>query len=145
MNRALFLDRDGVINVDKGYVHKIEDFQFKPEIFETCRRAKADRYMLIVITNQSGIARGYFTLEQYNTLTDWMKERFEDEACPLDGVYMCPDVHPSSMRKPAPGMILQAAIDHGIDLHRSILMGDKKTDIAAGRSAGVGTCVYRRK
>lgn len=138
MRAALFLDRDGVINVDKGYVHKIEDWQWMPGIFDIGRQAARAGHLIIVITNQSGIGRGYFTTEQFVMLTDWMKERFEDEACPIHDVYMCPDAQPSPMRKPEPGMILQAAKDHKIDLPRSLMVGDRRTDFLAARAAGVG-------
>jgi len=141
MKPALFLDRDGVINVDRGYVHKIEDWQWMPGIFDIGRQAARSGHLIIVITNQSGIGRGYFTTEQFISLTDWMMERFEDEACPIHDLYMCPHASPSPMRKPSPGMILRAAREHGIDLARSTLVGDRDTDIEAGRAAGVGTLI----
>lgn len=144
---ALFLDRDGVINVDRGYVHRIEDFEFIDGIFELCRCAKALGYKLVVATNQAGIGRGLYTEEQFHALTDWMKARFAEEGAALDGVYFCP-THPtagigafrveSTFRKPGPGMLLQAARELDIQLAKSMMLGDKTSDRAAARNAGVG-------
>lgn len=144
--KALFLDRDGVINIDKGYVHKIADCEFMPGIFDLCRLARAKGYLLIVITNQSGIARGYYAEKDFQTLMDWMREEFSRQNCPLDAVYHCP-FHEKGIgeyrraspdRKPEPGMILKAAAQYGLDLSRSMLIGDKQSDIEAGERAGVG-------
>ena len=144
---ALFLDRDGVINVDHAYVHRIEDFEFIPGIFELCRRAKALGYLLVVVTNQAGIGRGLYSEAQFHALTNWMKARFADEGAALDGVYFCP-THPtagmgdyrveSAHRKPGPGMLLQAARELDIDLARSAIVGDKMSDMRAGAAAGLG-------
>ena len=146
-NPALFLDRDGVINVDHGYVYRPEDFEFIDGVFELCRTARGLGYLLIVITNQAGIGRGYYSEADYHLLTDWMRNIFSREGITVDGIYFCP-YHPehgvgeyktdSGCRKPAPGMLLQAAIEHHIDLGRSVLIGDKESDIQAGIAAGVG-------
>lgn len=143
---ALFLDRDGVINVDHAYVHRIEDFEFIPGIFELCRAARAAGHKLVVVTNQAGIARGLYSEDQFHALTAWMKQRFADEGAPLDGVYFCP-THPtagighyrveSTFRKPGPGMLLQAARELAIDLPRSAIVGDKVSDMQAGAAAGL--------
>lgn len=145
--RALFLDRDGVINVDHAYVSKKDDFEFIDGIFQLCREAKRRDYMLIVITNQAGIARGYYSERDFLFLTNWMKDIFLAEGCELDAVYYSP-YHPnygigeykrqSDCRKPQPGMILRAASEFHVDLGRSVLIGDKDTDIKAGINAGVG-------
>ncbi len=147
---ALFLDRDGVINVDDGYVHEIASFRFLDGIFALCRGAKAAGLAICVVTNQAGIGRGYYTEQDFHDLTDWMLSRFAAEGVGIDGVYFCP-FHPthgigryraeSPDRKPAPGMILRAAVDHNLDLTRSILIGDKDSDIAAAKNAGIGTTV----
>jgi D-glycero-D-manno-heptose 1,7-bisphosphate phosphatase len=147
---ALFLDRDGVINVDHGYVHRVEYFEFIDGIFELCRAARASGCKLVVVTNQAGIARGLYSEAQFHTLTAWMKQRFAEEGAPLDGVYFCP-THPSagigkyrvdsSFRKPGPGMLLQAARELDIDLARSIIVGDKASDMAAGAAAGLARLV----
>jgi D-glycero-D-manno-heptose 1,7-bisphosphate phosphatase len=144
---ALFLDRDGVINQDHHYVIKKEDFEFIEGIFEVCRHAKQLGYLLIVVTNQAGIGRGYYTEQDFLQLMDWMCRVFRDQNAPIDKIYYCPS-HPeagigpyktdSPFRKPAPGMILQAAQEYSIDLSRSVLIGDKESDILAGTAAGVG-------
>lgn len=148
--RALFLDRDGVINIDKGYVHRISDFIFTDGIFELCRVARDLDYLTVVVTNQSGIARGFFSEADYQNLTRWMRERFTAEGVALSGVYHCP-YHPeatveeyrraSGWRKPAPGMLLQAAADLALDLGRSVMIGDKEDDVAAARAAGLAAAI----
>jgi D-glycero-D-manno-heptose 1,7-bisphosphate phosphatase len=148
--RALFLDRDGVINVDHGYVHRSEDFEFIDGIFDLCRYAHAQGWLLVVVTNQAGIARGLYTESDFHELTRWMLARFATEGAPITAVYYCP-THPtvgegtyrreSFRRKPNPGMLLEAAQEHGIDLQASVLVGDKDSDMQAGVSAGVGTCI----
>lgn len=147
---ALFLDRDGVINVEKNYVHRIEDFEFLDGIFDLCRAAAERNMPIVVVTNQAGIGRGYYSEAQFLTLTDWMQARFEEERAPVAAVYCCP-YHPehglgayrkeSFDRKPNPGMLLRARDELGLDLGRSILIGDKSSDIAAAKAAGVGLTV----
>lgn len=147
---AVFLDRDGVINREHGYVHKVDKFHFIDGIFDVCREMSRAGYRLIVITNQAGIARGYYTEDDFHHLTNWMLGMFRQQDIEIDGVYYCPH-HPAhgvgnyrrdcDCRKPAPGMILRAGQEHSLDLQRSILIGDKLTDIEAGRAAGVGCCI----
>lgn len=147
MRRALFLDRDGVINVDHGYVHTPEKFEFVDGIFELCRAARQFGYLLVVVTNQAGIGRGYYGEDDFHCLSGWMCEQFRMRGADIAKVYFCPD-HPehgigryrreSPMRKPNPGMILAAAADFDLDLASSLLVGDKISDIDAGRAAGVG-------
>lgn len=144
---ALFLDRDGVINVDRAYVHKREDFEFIDGIFDLCRQARAFGYLIIVVTNQAGVGRGYYTEQDFAELTAWMCDIFSKEKASIDKVYFCP-THPESaieqyrtasdFRKPGPGMILLAAKEFNISLHDSILVGDKFSDVEAGLAAGVG-------
>lgn len=148
MRPALFLDRDGVINVERVYVHRIADFEWQPGIFELARWAVTEGRALVVVTNQSGIGRGLYTEQDFQTLTTHMRERFKCEGAPLDAVYHCPfhpeaklpeyrsDDHP--WRKPRPGMILAAARGLHLDLAQSILIGDRAGDIAAAHAAGVG-------
>ena len=143
---ALFLDRDGVINVDYGYVYRREEFDFIDGIFEVARHARKKRYKLVVVTNQSGIARGFYTERDFHYLTDWMCEQFLAANAPIDKVYYSP-YHPTEglgqylkndySRKPNPGMLLQAQSEFSIDLSRSILIGNKMSDIQAGNAAGV--------
>lgn len=147
MQPALFLDRDGVLNIDHGYVGRIEDFDVIDGVFDALRIALARGYALIVTTNQSGIARGYFSPEQYLELERQMRVLFAQEGVEFLDIYHCPH-HPDGVvpelsiecncRKPAPGMFLRAAREHGIDMARSIMVGDKESDLAAARAAGVG-------
>jgi D-glycero-D-manno-heptose 1,7-bisphosphate phosphatase len=144
---ALFLDRDGVINVDHAHVYRPDQFEFVPGIFELAR-FWADELgrPIIVVTNQSGIGRGYFDERTYADLTQWMCGRFADEGAAIARVYHCP-YHPVDgigefrrdhpWRKPNPGMILQAASDLALDLARSAIVGDKMSDMEAGASAGI--------
>jgi D-glycero-D-manno-heptose 1,7-bisphosphate phosphatase len=151
-NRALFLDRDGVINHDSGYTSTAENFRFIDGIFDLCRAAKQAGYLLIVVTNQAGIGRGYYSEQDFYTLTEWMRQRFDEEGAPLTDVFHCP-FHPehgvgyykqdSLDRKPHPGMLLQAAEKYRIDMAHSIMIGDKDTDMQAASKAGVGVrCHY---
>lgn len=147
-DKALLLDRDGVINLNHGYVHKLENFDFIDGIFDVARYAYEQKYRLVIVTNQAGIGRGYYTEEQFLQLTDWMCLEFLKVGAPIDKVYFSP-YHPTAgigkyskddfSRKPHPGMILQAQKDLSIDLARSVLIGDKVSDIQAGNAAGVQT------
>ena len=141
MQKALFLDRDGVINVEKEYLYKIEDFEFIDGIFELCHYFSKLGYKIIVVTNQSGIARGYYTTENFDTLSRWMSNEFYKRDILIDAIYYCPH-HPEitgecSCRKPKPGMLLDAQKDFNIDLKNSIIIGDKERDIEAGLNAGL--------
>lgn len=146
--RALFLDRDGIINRDLGYVHRPADFIFQPGIFALCRGARARGFGLVVVTNQAGIGRGFYTEAQFHDLTRWMLGMFRAEGVSFLGVEFCPD-HPvhgigayrreNPRRKPGPGMILDACAAHGIDPARSAMLGDRASDMQAALAAGVGT------
>ncbi len=141
MNKALFLDRDGVINKEKNYLYKIEDFEFIDGVFETCKYFQEKGYLIIIITNQAGIARGKYTEDDYEILTNWMIKEFEKNDIQISKVYHCPH-HPDfsgecECRKPNPGMILEAKRDFDIDLSQSILVGDKNSDIEAGIKGGI--------
>lgn len=137
MNKALFLDRDGIINVDRHYVHTAEEFIFVPGIFELCHRAIDLGYKIIVITNQSGIERGYFTEEEFLKLTRWMEDRFLSRGVTISKVYYCPSLSGND-RKPNPGMFLKARDEFRLDLTASRSLGDQDRDIEAARRAGVG-------
>ncbi|WP_404360894.1 D-glycero-alpha-D-manno-heptose-1,7-bisphosphate 7-phosphatase [Methylotuvimicrobium sp. KM1] len=150
--RALFLDRDGVINHDGGYICRPDDFEFIEGIFELATTAVQLGYLLIVVTNQAGIGRGYYTEQDFFNLTDWMCARFAMEGAPITEVFFCP-YHPehgigsyrrdSFDRKPNPGMILTAAKKYDIDLASSVMLGDKASDIEAAVNAGIGVrCHY---
>ena len=131
-----------MINIDKQYVCQKENFEFIEGVFETCRFFASKDYLIIVVTNQSGIALGYYTDREFHELTTWMLERFKTEGIKITKVYYCPHhvgfTHECDCRKPEPGMILQAQEEYQIDLSQSILVGDKITDIQAGLAAGVG-------
>jgi len=145
-HKAVFLDRDGIINVDHGYVYRPQDMEFVPGIFELCTYFRQLGYQLVVVTNQSGIGRGYYSEADFHQLTDWMKQEFAHRNVPLDGVYFCPH-HPESAegdylkdcdcRKPQPGMLLQAASDLKLDLSQCLMVGDKLSDMQAAQAAGV--------
>lgn len=149
--RALLLDRDGVINVDHGYVVTVEAFEFKPGIFGLARLAQDLGYRVIVITNQSGIARGYYPERQFHDLSAWMRAEFRRRGAEVAAVFHCPyhrtgrgDAYDrdSFWRKPNPGMILEAAMRLRLDLGRSVFLGDQPTDMEAARAAGVGWRIY---
>jgi len=139
MKKAIFLDRDGVINVDKGYVYKIEDFEFTKGAIKALKYFQSLGYILIVVTNQSGIARGYYKLEDFKKLTKWMKNRLKADGIEIKEVYFCPHSPDDrcSCRKPSPGMILKAAKDYDIDVKKSWMIGDKPSDIEAALKAGI--------
>jgi D-glycero-D-manno-heptose 1,7-bisphosphate phosphatase len=145
---AVFLDRDGVINKDNGYVSQRDDFEFIEGTIEACIELQKKGYLLVVITNQSGIARGLFTEEQFNTLTEWMDWSMSDRGVDLDGIYYCPHHSEEGQgefkvdcecRKPKPGMLMNAIEDLNIDIEASILVGDKVSDLQAGIAAGIKT------
>ncbi len=141
MNKALFLDRDGVVNVEKNYLYKKDDFEFIHGIFELCKHYKELGYLIFVVTNQSGIARKYYSEDDFLKLTEWMVTAFKEKGIEIRKVYYCPH-HPEisgecSCRKPAPGMILDAAKEFDVDLSDSLLVGDKERDIEAAINAGI--------
>ncbi len=135
--RALFLDRDGTINVDYGYVFEPEKFHFIDGIFDLCRRAQNLGYLIIVITNQSGIARGYYDENDFQRLTAYMNAEFRKQGIDIADVFYCPDLDGEN-RKPGCGMFLQAQQKYDIDMAASVSVGDKERDVAAGEKAGVG-------
>jgi D-glycero-D-manno-heptose 1,7-bisphosphate phosphatase len=146
MNRALFLDRDGVINEDTAYLFRPEDVRWVDGIFPLVRTARELGWKVVIVTNQSGIGRGLYTEEDFHRLMDWMRAAFVAENSALDAVYFCA-FHPTAQldayrrehpdRKPAPGMLLRAAADLRLDLSASILVGDRCSDIAAANAAGL--------
>jgi len=141
MKKALFLDRDGIINVEKNYLYKQEDFEFIEGIFALCAYYQKKGYVIVVVTNQSGIDRGYYTQEDFEKLTQWMLEAFKKYNIKIDKVYYCPH-HPDisgecSCRKPKPGMLLDAAKEFDIDLQNSLMVGDKESDIEAAIQSGI--------
>ncbi len=145
--RAAFLDRDGVVNREVGYLHRWEDFEFLPGVIDAMRRLHAAGHALVIVTNQSGIARGYYTEADYQRLTGKLRAALAEAGCPAAGIYHCPH-HPAGAvaewavdcdcRKPRPGLLLQAARELDLSLADSFIVGDKRADAEAGRAAGVG-------
>ena len=143
---GIFLDRDGVINEDIGYLSKWKDFKFREGVIEALKILKNTNYKLIIITNQSGIARGYYSEKDYQDLTMRMVSYLKHLDIVFDGIYHCPH-HPDfdikcECRKPSPGMILKSAKKLNISLSSSIMIGDKLTDIQAGINAGIKKLYY---
>jgi D-glycero-D-manno-heptose 1,7-bisphosphate phosphatase len=149
--RGAFLDRDGVLNHDHGYIYEWKDFDVIDGVYDGLRALQDLRYDLIVITNQSGIARGLFTEVDFNILTKKMTDHFRKYQIYFSGVYHCPHYEQGVVnrysisckcRKPRPKMIMDAAVDLNIDLQESILIGDKASDIQAGINAGIRDLFY---
>jgi len=141
MTPALFLDRDGVINVEKNYVCRKEDIEFIEPIFDICKKYQEKGFKIFIITNQAGIARGYYSVNDFLTLTKWMEAEFKKRGILISKTYYCPH-HPDFTgeclcRKPNPGMIMKAKEEFDIDLNVSVLIGDKQSDIDAGINAGI--------
>lgn len=137
MTKALFLDRDGVINEDLGYVYRSEDFKLIDGVIDFCKEMQGRGYEIIVITNQSGIARGYYTESDFEKITAHMVDLFASAGVTITDVFHCPSLEGPD-RKPAPGLFLKAREKYGIDMAASVNIGDKDRDLAAGRAAGVG-------
>ena len=146
MKAAVFLDRDGVINVDHGYVSKIDDFKFIEGSIEAMQILKDKGYLLVVVTNQSGIARGYYSEDDFHKLTEWMDWSLADKGVDLDGIYYCPHHAEKGIgeykvececRKPKTGMLDSAIAELDIDPSLSLLVGDKLSDVNAGNLAGL--------
>lgn len=143
MPKALFLDRDGVVNVEKNYLYKIDDFELMEGIVDVCRAYEAKGYLIIIVTNQSGISRGYYSENDFKHLSEWMIDHFKALGVTLSRIYHCP--HHESIdgqcdcRKPEPGMFLEAQKDFDIDMKNSVMIGDNERDIEAAIRAGVTT------
>jgi D-glycero-D-manno-heptose 1,7-bisphosphate phosphatase len=145
MNKAFFFDRDGIINEDYGFVHRIENFDFRPGLFHLMRVAQSYGYMLIICTNQSGIARGLFTEADYRKVTEYMLSELKRESINISKVYHNPYhrcAHKKYQeyeldRKPNPGMMLKAKQEFDIDMSKSVSLGDKSSDALAAKNAGI--------
>jgi D-glycero-D-manno-heptose 1,7-bisphosphate phosphatase len=143
MDKVVFIDRDGVINIEKNYLYKIEDFEFIDGVFEALEYLQSLCYKLVIITNQSGIGRGYYTIEQYNILTKWINEQFIDRNIVISGIYNCPHAPNTycNCRKPKIGMIEEASKILDIDYKNSWIIGDKDSDIQTGFNAKIRNTV----
>jgi D-glycero-D-manno-heptose 1,7-bisphosphate phosphatase len=149
---AVFFDRDGVLNADLGYPHRVEDLRWMPGAREAVRRVGAAGRLAVVVTNQSGVARGMFGLDAVEGFHAAMQAQLAEAGGRIDAFYACP-FHPEAVverwrhpdhpdRKPNPGMLLRAIAEHGIDASRSVLIGDKATDLQAAERAGVQGVLY---
>ena len=141
--KAIFLDRDGVINKEVGYLHKSQDFEFIKGVFTACNYFQTLGYQLIIITNQSGIARGYYQPEDFHKLTEWMLAQFNSQGINILDVFFCPHGPESNCkcRKPQPGMLLEARDKFDIDMASSWMIGDKEADISAANAAGINRTI----
>lgn len=151
MKRAVFIDRDGTINVEKEYLYLAEEFEFIPGAAQAIRLLNEAGFLVVVVTNQSGVARGYYTEEDVHLLHRYIASRLERDGSTVDAWFYCPH-HPAGRgsyalpcrcRKPQPGMLLEAARRFDIDLEASIMIGDKLVDVEAGRAAGCRTIMVR--
>ena len=153
MKRAIFLDRDGTINKDLGYLHEIENFEFEINALKGLKKMAQLGYLIFVVTSQSGIARGYYSEDDYFRLEGWMEQRLLEEEVKISKSYFCPH-HPKkakikkylkncNCRKPKPGMLLAGAREFNLDLAKSWMIGDKTSDILAGKNAGCRTIMVK--
>lgn len=145
MNRAVFIDRDGTINKDIPYCSRPEDFQLLPSVAESIKLLNQNGLKVVVVTNQSGIARGYFTEEMLEKIHQKMKGELAKYEARVDAIYYCPH-HPDEncdCRKPSPKMVLQAASDLDIDLGQSYVIGDGNIDIEMGKKVGCKTILIK--
>jgi len=141
MKKVFFLDRDGIINIDKGYIYRPSDIEFTEGILSLLKTASVMGFEFIIVTNQAGIAKGMYEEKDVINLHAWMKEELAKHNIEILDFFHCPH-HPRftgecSCRKPAPGMIFAAAEKHGINLNESMIIGDKQSDVQAGRNAGL--------
>lgn len=151
MNKALFLDRDGVINIDSGYVYQKDKFIFIDGIFELVKKANELQFKVIIVTNQAGIGRGYYTEEDFWNLMNWVKQEFLNHGAKIDEIYFCPFhaefglgeyKRDSYDRKPNPGMLLKAKEKYHLDMSKCIMIGDKDSDMEAAKAAGIGQYIH---
>ena len=150
---AVFFDRDGTLNVDKEYLYRIEDFEWMEDAPQAIRWANQEGFLVIVVTNQSGVARGYFTEDDVRRLHEWMNEDLARAGAHIDAFYYCPHLpngrvdayaKECNCRKPKPGLIERACADFDIDREASIMIGDKPRDVECAEAAGVRGVLYER-
>ncbi len=151
LKKAAFFDRDGVLNIDKGYLYKIEDFAWMPHAREAVKYLHDKGYLVVVVTNQSGVARGYYTEAEVQNLHEYMQQELAELGTAIDAFYHCPHLPDATVpeyaqactcRKPMPGMVLQAIAELQIDPAQSFIIGDKQRDLDAGSAAGVKGFLY---
>ena len=141
--KTIFLDRDGVINKETGYLHKIEDFKFINGVFEACQHYEQLGYKIVIVTNQSGISRGYYSEDDFRNINDWMITQFNKNNIQILDTFHCPHLPDSgcNCRKPKPGMLLEAKKKYNINMLESWMIGDKETDITAAISSGINNTI----
>jgi D-glycero-D-manno-heptose 1,7-bisphosphate phosphatase len=144
--KTIFLDRDGVINKEINYLYKIKDFEFIEYVFEACRYFNNLNYQIVIITNQSGISRGYYSEYDFKKINSWMLKKFKQEDVNILDVFHCPHSpnENCNCRKPKPGMLIQAQKRHNIDMQNSWLIGDKEVDIIAANNSGISNTILVR-
>jgi len=144
--KTIFLDRDGVINKEINYLYKIDDFEFIDGIFDACLYFQSLEYKIIIITNQSGISRGYYTENDYQKVTQWMLDQFKYKSINILDIFHCPHGPDSNCdcRKPKPGMFFKAKAKHNTDMEKSWLIGDKEVDVIAANEAGIENTILVR-
>lgn len=152
MNKCIFLDRDGNINVEKDYLYKVEDFEFEAGSLEAIKIFKDLGYLVVVVTNQSGVARGYYREEDVQILHKYLAEKSLEAGGKIDAFYYCPH-HPQKgvgeykkecdCRKPGPGMFLEAQKKLDVDFPNSLVIGDKMSDVKAGKNLGMRGVLVR--
>ena len=144
--KTIFLDRDGVVNKEVRYLYRLSDFEFIDGVFDACLYFQKLSYKIIIISNQSGIARGYYNENDYQKLTEWMLGQFNDNGINILDIFYCPH-SPESLcecRKPKPGMLIEAEYKYNISMKDSWMIGDKETDIKAANLAGITNTILVR-
>ena len=144
--KTIFLDRDGVINIEKNYLHKIDDFEFISGVFDACNYFENLGYRIIIVTNQSGISRGFYSAKDFEILTQWMIKQFKLKQIDILDIFHCPHSpnDKCKCRKPMPGMLLEAQKKYRIDMGNSWLIGDKEEDIIAAHNSGINNTIIVR-
>lgn len=144
--KTIFLDRDGVINKERKYLYQIKEFDFFKGVFEACLKFKTNGYEIIIVTNQSGIARGYYTQKDYETLNIWMLNQFKSKNIDILDVFHCPHSpnDKCQCRKPLPGMFLEAQKKYKVNMKESWMIGDKEDDIIAANNSGIENTILVR-
>ena len=153
MRKTVFFDRDGVLNVERNYLYKIEEFQWQTDAVAAIKLLQAQDYRIIVVTNQSGVARGYYNEADVSKLHNYMQAQLELQQTRIDAFYYCPHLPDASRaeyaqecdcRKPGPGMILKAMQEHEVLKEQSFLIGDKESDLQAAQAAGIRGYLYQQ-